>query len=97
MVNCTDMSNTVKSMNTTIRTHGRLYEIWSDGTQFTFVTIVSLVINLFLFFFLYGATEDHPIMRRRGRNGSLNVVLHRRRLRYTTRQRTAWWRDLIAI
>ena len=65
MVNCTDMSNTVKSMNTTIRTHGRLYEIWSDGTQFTFVTIVSLVINLFLFFFLYGATEDHPIMRRR--------------------------------
>ena len=46
MVNCTDMSNTVKSMNTTIRTHGRLYEIWSDGIQFAFVTIVSLVINL---------------------------------------------------
>ena len=97
MVNCTDMSNTVKSMNTTIRTHGRLYEIWSDGTQFTFVTIVSLVINLFLFFFLYGATEDHPIMRRRGRNGSLTGVLHQRRLRYTTRQQTAWWRGLIAI
>ena len=55
MVNCTDMSNTVKSMNTTIRTHGRLYEIWSDGTQFTFVTIVSLVINLFFFLDIHAA------------------------------------------